>query len=108
MAKPAKNFDAVVATANDLTSGAVVYRKADGAWSTFVSDAFVARSKEEAEALLQDGMADVAQNRVVEIVLIEVDFTADGKPVPRTLRERIRAAGPSVAYRQPEAAKAVA
>lgn len=96
MAKPAKDFSAVVATANALASGAVVYRAADGQWSHALSDAHVARSKHDADILLQAGEGDVANRIVVDLALIEVESDGSGMIRPRTLRERIRAEGPTI------------
>ncbi len=96
MAKPAKNFEAVVATANALATGVVVYRQGDGSWSPRFADAFIARSKPEADALMIAAERDVVATLVVDLALIEVASDAQGTIRPRTLRERIRAEGPTV------------
>lgn len=107
MAKPARNFEAVALTANQLASGAVVYRTATGAWSEDFSSAVIARSQVEAEALLAAGLHDVGHNLVVEAALIELAASQEGMAMPRSLRERIRASGPTVAYaKAPQLAKA--
>ncbi|OQW51698.1 MAG: hypothetical protein A4S15_10805 [Candidatus Raskinella chloraquaticus] len=96
MAKPARNFEAVVASANALASGAVVYRTAEGSWSPHFKDALIARSKSEAEALLAAADGDVKATLIVELALIEVALEEGVAPRPRSLRERIRAEGPTV------------
>lgn len=91
MPKASKPFRPVVATANDLRSGAVVYRDRDGKWSRHASLAEIAGTQEAADRLLTLAKADHDANIVVEPVLIEVD---GGKPT--SLRERIRDAGPTI------------
>ncbi len=91
MPKASKPFRPVVATANDLRSGAVVYRTHDGRWGNHASLAEIADTQEAADRLLVLAKADHDANIVVEPVLIEVD---GGKPT--SLRERIRDAGPTI------------
>ena len=98
MAKPAKNFEAVVATANALKSGAVVYRTKDGSWVRELAQAAIARSKEEADQLMAAAERDVVATLVIDLALIEVTHSTTGHVQARTLRERIRAEGPSVAF----------
>ncbi len=95
MSKAAKPFRPVVATGNDLRSGAVIYRAADGAWSDEIGRAEIADSPEAAEDLLARAKADHDACIVVEPILIDVDRSA-GRGAPRSLRERIRADGPTV------------
>ncbi|QCK85432.1 DUF2849 domain-containing protein [Phreatobacter aquaticus] len=95
MAKPARPYKPVVVTANDLGSGAVVFRHRDGTWSIDVAHAEVAEDPEAAADLLARGQADAQACLVVEPVLIEV--VRDGDVVrPAALRELIRASGPTV------------
>lgn len=95
MSKAAKPFRPVVATGNHLRSGAVIYREADGRWSGEIGRAEIAENPEAAEALLARAKADHDACIVVEPLLIDVDRKA-GRGVPRSLRERIRADGPTV------------
>ncbi len=96
MAKPPKPFRPVVATANDLRSGTVVFRARDGRWSPDVAAAEVAEDPAAADALLAAAKADHDSCVVVEPALIEV--RRDGAFLrPATLTERIRATGPTVA-----------
>lgn len=93
--KPAKPFKPVIATANDLATGAVVFRTAQGRWSRTADEAEVAESDQDAAVLLDAGERDVADNRVIDLALIPV-LREGGGVRPAELRERIRAGGPTV------------
>ena len=82
-----------VVTANRLRDGAVVYCSATG-WTIALADARLADGA-EADALLAAAQAAPKPLPVVAPYLIEVAVT-DGVPRPLSLRERIRAAGPTV------------
>jgi len=86
-----KDFHPVAATANDLRSGAVVYREPGGGWGPDLRRAEIAESPEAAERLLAQAKADHDACLVVEPVLIEI---AAGRAI--ALRERIRDTGPTV------------
>ncbi len=79
-------------TANRLSDGLVIYLTADG-WSEQVTDAATADTKEAAQALLDQALAQ--PGHAVGAELIEVEQTADG-PRPLRYRERIRSLGPTV------------
>ena len=81
-------------TANRLTDGAVVYLVSAGRWSELLSDVTAADSKEGAERLMGIAEQDAA-TKVVGPYLIDLDPTSD-EPEAVSLRERLRAAGPSV------------
>ena len=80
-------------TGNRLRDGAVIYRVADGEWTTDIGQA--AAYGADAEAALKAAEADVAGAVVVGIELIDVVQGASGLE-PVSLRERIRAYGPTV------------
>ena len=82
----------VVVTANRLADGAVIYRTADGRWSTELVGAAVVTTSEAATALLAGARAD---QRIVDSYVAPVELGAAG-PRPGNLRERIRAAGPTI------------
>lgn len=82
-----------VVSANLLLEGDVVYRDAAGAWSLDLAEAAIAETPEAAETLLSAAASEA--HLVVDAALIEVVLGADGAPTPATLRERIRAAGPT-------------
>ncbi len=84
----------VVITANRVTDGAVVYRHADGGWTTRFDDGAIATSATRARELLAAAGSD--EISAVGAYLAPVQFAGDGKVRPGNLRERIRAAGPTV------------
>lgn len=84
-----------VLTANRLTDGIAVWLGADGEWHENIDEAFVARH-DDALAGLQDAEKVAAfDNQVVDVNLIDVE-EINGHLHANRLRERIRAAGPSV------------
>ena len=93
----------VVVTGNRLTDGAVIYRTGAGGWTTELAAAAVVTTSEAAMALLAAARADLV--RVVDLYVAPVALT-DGQPRPGNLRERIRAAGPTI--RLPVQAEATA
>lgn len=86
-----------VLTANRLGDGVAVWLDANGEWTERLQDALVARHPEAADALEAIGKRDFAANRVVDIAIIDVQET-EGQLWPLRLRERIRAAGPTMEY----------
>ena len=88
---------AKVLTANRLTDGISVWLSANGEWETSLSASFIARHAEAVEALVAAGDKALADNRVVDVNVIDVEETATGIRALR-LRERIRADGPSIDY----------
>jgi hypothetical protein len=83
-----------ILTANRLSDGAVVYLTAAGTWSNELGGAVIAREEKAAAALLARGQREAEAAVVVGPYLIEVVEEADGLRAA-SLRERIRAAGPS-------------
>jgi sulfite reductase (NADPH) hemoprotein beta-component len=79
-------------TANDLVSGEVVFRGADG-WSASFAEAVIYEAADVADAALEEARAAV--NQLADPYLIDV-AAVDGFPVPTSYRERIRALGPSI------------
>ena len=82
-------------TANRLVDGVVVFLAADGQWSERVGDATVAPDKASADALMAMGEGAAEQRIVVGPYLMEI-IEGPAGPQPLTLRERIRAGGPTV------------
>jgi hypothetical protein len=82
-------------TANRLRDGAVVFLRADGAWSTDVADSAVAGDADAAARLMAVATQAVADRLVVGPYLMEVSHDG-GKINPLAYRERIRAFGPSI------------
>jgi hypothetical protein len=85
----------VVITANRVVDGAVVYRHADGHWTTHLDNAAVATSAPQAGALLAASAADA--RIVVDAYMAPVRLAAAGGIAPGNLREAIRARGPTFA-----------
>ena len=85
----------VVFTANRLRDGRVVWLGAEGSWVEELAAArvFPAAAAAEGLALAQQGER---QQQVVGVYGVEMRQTANG-PEPLKVRERLRAAGPSVA-----------
>ena len=84
-----------VLTANRLSDGIAVWLGSDGTWHETLDEAFVARH-EAALAGLKDAEAVAAYDQeVVDVAVIDVEER--GSDIwPVRLRERIRAAGPTV------------
>jgi hypothetical protein len=86
-----------VITANRLADGIVVYAGRDGAWAVRLSQARIFADKAETEAGLLVAQNDARRNLVVEPVVVEVTEDASGLRAV-TLREAIRALGPSIDF----------
>src|SRR5690606_12849761 len=82
-----------ILTGNELVSGAAVYLRADGVWG---EDLQASRlfGKDDVEGRDAAIAASKATGRIVGVEIEEID-QVDGVIVPRRLRERIRAAGPT-------------
>jgi hypothetical protein len=82
-------------TANRLRDGVPVYRTADGGWSTDLAVSGPLATAEEAEAIAAAAGAVNGKDAVVGAYAITIEI--DGAAVrPTSLRERIRAEGPTV------------
>ncbi|MCX5495915.1 DUF2849 domain-containing protein [Kaistia dalseonensis] len=87
-------------TANNLGDGLVVFLTRDGGWTTDIAQARVIGPSEIDAALVY---AKAQHDARIVIEPYEIETTVeDGVPVPVRLRERIRAAGPTVAYGEAE------
>jgi len=82
-------------TGNRLSDGAVIFRTENGGWSTLLTGAATASSETAAAQLLAAAERDAARAIVVGPYLFAVT-DKDGVLQAVTLRERIRAAGPTV------------
>ncbi|RUT97345.1 DUF2849 domain-containing protein [Mesorhizobium sp. USDA-HM6] len=83
-----------VLTANRLSDGIAVWY-ADGGWAEIVGHADIAHDKAAEDRLEAIGAAAAANNEVVDVNLIDVTVV-DGLVEPVRLREKIRAAGPTI------------
>lgn len=86
-----------VLTANRLSDGIAVWLDAAGHWNEHLQEALVARHPEAIASLEAIGKRDFAENKVVDVAVIDVEET-NGILWPTRLRERIRAAGPTMEY----------
>jgi len=84
-------------TANRLTDGEVVYFSDQGTWVENFSQAVIVDGAEATEALLEKAKTDGFLQVVIDVYPFEViaDETANGFN-PASVRELIRAAGPTV------------
>ena len=89
----AKNLagDLVIASANRLLDGVVVYLDEQGEWTPSLQAAAIARDSRAADFLLE--RARTESWGVVDPFLVAVTEDEDGTIEPLSLREKIRAAG---------------
>ena len=95
MQKLEKSAQAWAVTAWRLKDGEVVYRREDGSWGEGFEDSEVLLSKPAADGALAEANEHVKARIVVGAYLFEVVEEA-GHPVPASVREKIRAKGPTV------------
>jgi hypothetical protein len=86
-----------VLTANRLSDGIAVWLDASGQWSEDLQSALVARHAEAEASLEEIGKRDFSANKVVDVNIVDVS-EENGQLWPIRLRERIRAAGPTMHY----------
>jgi hypothetical protein len=84
----------VVVTANRVGDGAVVYRRADGGWTTHLHDAAIATNAAGAQVLISAATADGL--RAVDPYVAPVKLAPGGEVRPGNLRELIRFGGPTI------------
>jgi hypothetical protein len=84
----------VVVTANRVGDGAVVYRRADGGWTTKLDGAAITSDAATARELVQAAIAD--DIRAVGPYIAPVKLSRDGDVRPGNLRELIRLGGPTI------------
>lgn len=89
-----------VISANRLIDGLVVYAGRDGSWAERLGEAKVFASKDEAEAALLNAQNDVKRNLVVDLSSVEVTGEGSGLRAV-SLRESIRARGPTIDFLPP-------
>ena len=89
----------VVVTANRTEDGAVIYRHAEGGWTTKLDRAAVATDPEAARTLMVAALAD--DLGAVGPYVAPVKLAAGGTVRPGNLRELIRLAGPTIALPVP-------
>jgi uncharacterized protein with PhoU and TrkA domain len=82
-----------IVTANRLTDGRVVFRDAAGRWREAFAAAVVLEAAAAAEAVAESAR-DVAARLIVDPYAVDVIVTATGL-TPASMREKIRAGGPT-------------
>ncbi len=97
MATPTGTHFVVSAVAT--SSGAPVYRRADGTWASDVHDAHPAADEAERDRMLAAARGE--EREVCDPYAFPVQLDGD-RVVLLTVRERIRAAGPTVPVRRPD------
>lgn len=95
-----------IVTANRLDDGTVVYLANEG-WVGNIGSAAVLNAPDAVEAALGLAARAVADGQIIGVEPIEVVPDSAGMPIPKKLRERIRALGPTIEY-GPRAAAALA
>ncbi len=84
-----------VVTANRLLDGEVVWLGAEETWVGDLSRANVLETKDDLAAAMAAAQRSIADREVVEAYEVDV-LLEDGCLTPKRLRERIRAAGPTI------------
>ncbi|GAA4499685.1 DUF2849 domain-containing protein [Gluconacetobacter tumulicola] len=83
-----------VITANRLLDGRIVWQVEEGTWSTLIDDAGIIPN-DEIEAAIAHAAGRQQADGLVGVYGVQVDPEA-ATPTPVTVRERIRAFGPTV------------
>jgi hypothetical protein len=84
-----------ILAANRLLDGEAVWFSAELGWARNIAQADIASDKDAVERLDAAGKLGKQKNEIVDPELIDVEIV-DGAVRPLRLRERIRAAGPTV------------
>jgi hypothetical protein len=86
-----------VVSANRLSDGAVVYLADDGTWGGSLAAAKLFAAKPEVEVGLEAARRAVESNHILDPLVVDVSDAPAGRH-PMTLRNVIRADGPTVDY----------
>ena len=84
-----------ILTANRLTDGEAVWFAKEGSWAESIVASEVVGDKDGEARLEAIGKAAFAANLVLDVAVIDVEIV-EGAIRPTRLRERIRAAGPTI------------
>jgi hypothetical protein len=87
-----------VMSANRLTDGIIVYLGPQGEWLSHIGAASRLTSEEACEAAMAKARAAVAANLILDPLIVDVTEGAEGLHA-KSLRNAIRAAGPSVNFK---------
>lgn len=89
-----------VITANTTGAGGPVYLRADRSWTEHLTEAVATQDEALRDELLEFGRSQ--ERTVCDPYTFKVNVDDDGKPLATTVRERIRAQGPSTPLRRPD------
>jgi hypothetical protein len=84
-----------ILAANRLRDGEAVWFSTERGWVRRIAEAEIALDKEAEERLAAAGQAGKRDNEIVDPELIDIEIV-EGSVRPIRLRERIRAAGPTI------------
>jgi hypothetical protein len=84
-------------TGNATEDGAPIYLQANGRWSRRLTEGLAFTGEDQRERLLGEAKAGTSERIVCDPYPIDVRHSASGQLEPTSLRERIRAEGPTVA-----------
>jgi hypothetical protein len=87
-----------VLSANRLRDGIIVYLGPYGDWVTHINEAALLTSDEACEAGMAKARYAMAANLIVDPLMVEVKQADDGR-LATTLRNAIRAAGPTINFK---------
>lgn len=93
--KSKKPYVPQVLTANLVVDGEVVYWRADGSWTLELKEAAVFEAAEAEGPGLASADTAVAEQKIMDPYLFAVSLD-DGAISPSSVREKIRAKGPTV------------
>jgi hypothetical protein len=96
MAKRSKTHQTFILTANDLTTGDVVFWTNKESWQRDLHQAIIING-DQVDTMQTIGKAEESMNRVIGSYLAPVKLT-HGTAQPLELRERRRVSGPSITY----------
>ncbi len=88
-----KSAKPMIASANDLLEGHVLYLGRDGSWTPDREQAAVSTDTEELAALAEQASRE---RQVIDVDFVEVTLADDGAPRLVALREVIRDRGPTI------------
>jgi hypothetical protein len=94
-----------VITANRLDDGLVVFLDAASSWTTVLAEARRLADAEEIDEALAIARASAARHEILDPYAVVVT-EAEGRLVPKEIKERIRAFGPTVASNFPDQVRA--
>ena len=84
-----------IITANGLVDGEVVWLGSQKSWVVNINQAELLESNEDTEKAMKIAEGAVVERQIVEPYLVDVE-SIDGSIVPKSVKEKIRAKGPTI------------